>query len=264
MREPLTEAQIEAFEAKHGVRLPEAYRRFLRERGNGGQVADHVIFGLGETEAEHEAMDARVLDALAEPFDPDAAESFETGDEWLDALRGALPIASGPSHESYWLVITGDERGQVWMECVHDGEAAEAVTGDDGELDFAQWVQSLTEPARAAPPPAAAPSELEVVFDERARPIRVDDALRAVIAEIVERIDAGDAPADYDEVAFIRDAQRYAYYVDGEDVHVLVHLERNDRRWFELELESLRMIASGDIRGFDTYSLWARPGSSSR
>ena len=34
---PLTEAEATEFEVKHGITLPEGYRRFLIEVGNGGE-----------------------------------------------------------------------------------------------------------------------------------------------------------------------------------------------------------------------------------
>jgi hypothetical protein len=43
---PLPEADLQAFETSHHIRLPEAYRTFLKHAGNGGAGPYYGIFPL--------------------------------------------------------------------------------------------------------------------------------------------------------------------------------------------------------------------------
>ena len=116
MNSPLTEEQIQDFEGRHSVQLPEDYRLFYKEIGNGG--AGPGNFGLYElTKDEGD---------LSKPFpyiasmDWMALEETVEDDE-LDRLMngredGWLSLCSWGCGEISMLIVTGPKRGQVWID----------------------------------------------------------------------------------------------------------------------------------------------------
>ncbi|GAA4597944.1 hypothetical protein GCM10023194_74160 [Planotetraspora phitsanulokensis] len=57
----LAEAEIDPFEAEHGVTLPEAYREFLTVVGDGGAGPHPGMFTLAESEIRNTAKEDRQI-----------------------------------------------------------------------------------------------------------------------------------------------------------------------------------------------------------
>jgi len=164
----LAAAEILAFEQKHAIRLPEEYRAFLQEVGNGGSE----LFPLGEMDEGFDVRPWQEGDAfigrLAAPFPYTAAWNDLTGypeydkakehdEQWLagyerklDAfelrywvpLNGAIPIAELGCAIRLWLVVAGPERGNVW----HDDRANRnglrpLLTPQGARVSFRQWCE---------------------------------------------------------------------------------------------------------------------------
>ena len=143
---PLPASVVEAFEARHGVSLPEDYRRFITEIGNGGAGPYYGLlpFGQGRRTTRDWESGGLVGD-LSQPFPHVAAwnlsESFwqgepdpppgtppeeedrlwEAWDEELEEhywnpaiMNGAIPICHLGCALRQWLVIHGEQRGFVW------------------------------------------------------------------------------------------------------------------------------------------------------
>jgi uncharacterized protein (TIGR02996 family) len=152
----LTKRELAAWEKATGTTLPEEYRVFLLEIGNGGTMpgsyCDLEVWPLGTGEENP---------ALLEPF-PVTKERFRErlahrpplrGRELfpeLDTSReddplpppGCLAVARYPSYDGVWLVVTGELRGSLW--CAAGWWPEFNVRGE--QLDFLTWfVDTLVE-----------------------------------------------------------------------------------------------------------------------
>jgi len=126
------------------VRLPEGYRQFLLEIGNGGKGPPaYGLMKLGEVRRGFDRSAEEQLAALSRPFPLTAFwiwEAEEPLDEPKRALRarvgdGTLVLGDDGCGMFWHLVVTGPERGQVWQ-----------VTGEGAQpcaprREFLSWVE---------------------------------------------------------------------------------------------------------------------------
>jgi hypothetical protein len=176
LNKPLTEAVISAFETLHRVRLPEEYRAFLTEVGNGGAGPCYGVFPLGMMDSGFEFApwqeEGDFVGVLSKPFpfetewndlsgmpSDDLLERDEAGywaslDEfdkyyWGNSfMNGAIPICHEGCALRIWLVVTGPQAGCLW----HDGRADRAGLAplrlDNGnEATFASWYEGWLDKA---------------------------------------------------------------------------------------------------------------------
>ncbi len=124
----LTEAEIAAFEKKHGVRLPEDYRVFLAKAGNGGLGPDAPRSFMGKSGAGPfygllTLDDAAEDCTLNQPFPfTEATESFPEEVVWgqMDAdlfpgVPGALALCHYGSGVVCYLIVNGPAYGTIWQ-----------------------------------------------------------------------------------------------------------------------------------------------------
>ncbi len=136
---PVKESVIARFEAKHDIELPEDYRLFLTEIGNGGAGPYYGVFKLGEMDNSFSysrwKADDGFMGVLSEPFphtkawndvplfpeEQDDEDAYEADLEAFDAVywnsknvNGAIPICHQGCAYRNWLVVTGPESGNVW------------------------------------------------------------------------------------------------------------------------------------------------------
>jgi len=143
----LSETVVRKFETKHRIRLPEDYRRFLTELGNGGAGPYYGVFKLGEMDDgfgyqkwherngfigvlnkpfPHRSPWNDLTGAPEETGDDEAdEEAFLAFDErYWDAanVNGAIPICHEGCAYREWLVVAGAEVGHMW----HDARTDQA------------------------------------------------------------------------------------------------------------------------------------------
>lgn len=142
---PLSPARLAEFERARGARLPEEYRRFLLEVGDGDTA--NGLYSLDQAYEEsqgawgdHESQP----DFLAKPshFRPDFTctwewwASFECPDDRMDQLQGTLPIQEGGCSDFYLIVVTGADAGAIYS-ADWDENALPARVG----ADFLSWLE---------------------------------------------------------------------------------------------------------------------------
>jgi HEAT repeat protein len=123
LKAPLAEAEVQAFEAKQQIRLPEDYRIFLTRAGNGGAGPYNGIFPLKEWEDFADwVVDDRpeTFLTLPSPLYPEMSRT----EDWKEKLREASPydispyqgtLSLGSQGCSYamQLIVSGSCRGRV-------------------------------------------------------------------------------------------------------------------------------------------------------
>jgi len=164
---PLDESQVETFEREHGLHLPEDYRLFLTEVGNGGAGPFYGIFALGEMDDGADTApwtDGVLTGDLQEPFPhtsawnlpehrfqpPEVFDSDEAEEAWHEALdadyfdsslmNGAIPICHHGCALRTWLVVAGPERGYLWFDGRADHRGLSPHEDAAGQrLTFGAW-----------------------------------------------------------------------------------------------------------------------------
>lgn len=110
---PLPEAEIDAFEAEKGVRLPAAYRAFLIYAGQGGAGPYYGLYRLRQWD---DAIDVEATpDCLLRPcpFQPGPNAWTETVDDLDGPYVGTIAIGTQGCGLAIQLIITGPSRGRV-------------------------------------------------------------------------------------------------------------------------------------------------------
>lgn len=131
----ISEADVLEREAQYGFTLPEAYRAFITQVGDGGQVpgftadCDRLIsFGRYEEEGYS-------LKRVSKPFKLKQSWSGESEARWNMILNdGHLLLADDATDNNtqWFLIVTGPRRGEVWL------RAEDGVQRTD--RDFLSWL----------------------------------------------------------------------------------------------------------------------------
>lgn len=144
VRARLSSGTVDAYEKRHGIQLPSAYRDFLIHVGNGGKgPPEYGVVPLG-----HIPTDMATDENAAWLSLPDVGKVFPFTKTWVwengerstegtDAQVGFGSICLGTDGcGMYWhIIITGPERGHVWMLC------GEGIQPTNPKRDFLQWYE---------------------------------------------------------------------------------------------------------------------------
>jgi hypothetical protein len=157
---PLEPEAVAAFEASQALRLPEDYREFILNVGNGGAGPCYGIYPLlpegsihhGWSNKDHARIDLSVPfphagdwdAAWLDEIDWDAGERPDDSlmEEYLDTrhMAGSLCLCHRGCGDFWLLVVKGDERGNIWMDGRGNLSGIFPESGAHGErLSFSQW-----------------------------------------------------------------------------------------------------------------------------
>ena len=151
---PLGWDAVHAFEAEHGIVLPEPYRSFVATVSDGSYAGppDYGLMELGDLPPDWGA--SRPERCLAKPFPLTAPWIWE--DDELSAHEEET-LASVCDHGSlvlgtdgcgmYWhLIVTGESRGHIWLIADVGATPFGAEFGNTtGKSGFAGWVEHWAE-----------------------------------------------------------------------------------------------------------------------
>jgi len=155
LRPRLAEADLLAWEQAHGVSLPEEYRLFLREIGDGGAMpggyCDFLLLPLAEVRGADSAAKTFPItpDRLRQGMEefvmagrpphglsfPELAKCWEE-DEYP---AGCLVFGHYPSYDWLFVITTGEFRGRVW--CSVNGGLPESSRSSGEPVDFLGWFE---------------------------------------------------------------------------------------------------------------------------
>jgi hypothetical protein len=119
---PLAESEVTAFEARHGLSLPEDYRAFLLQVGDGGAGPYYGLFRLDRSHLPAQDGEDLLPGFLAGAF-PHERSWNELGDgspkaekEYFDPahIRGSLKLSHQGCGYMVRLVLNGPQRGTLW------------------------------------------------------------------------------------------------------------------------------------------------------
>lgn len=168
---------VTKFESKHGVKLPEGYRRFITEVGNGGAGPYYGLFKFQEMDDcfsfQRWKENDGFVGSLAEPFphtkpwneaqeypDENAIANEDVYEAELERIEkvywdpqnvnGAFPICHQGCAIRNWLVITGAEAGNVWVDLRADeGGLEPAKLKRKKRVKFLEWYNDWLQQAVA-------------------------------------------------------------------------------------------------------------------
>jgi len=127
---PLAESEVAAFEARYGVSLPEEYRTFILEIGDGGAGPFYGIFRLDRSDLSARDGEDLLPGFLAAEFPHTQAwnvlgdGSPEADEEYFDPahIHGSLNLSHQGCGYMVRLVLNGAQRGTLW----EDGRSSDA------------------------------------------------------------------------------------------------------------------------------------------
>ena len=167
------ETDLLAFEQSHGIRLPDGYRAFLTQVGNGGQWPWLRVqpfegigplpwrqwdFGVGNLAKPfpHSQPWNDPSGEPAHPDDPDLEEEYERlhliwSEQYfaLSLVDGTIPLHDHGCGRRSWLVVNGPLAGTLWFDARVDPRGLYPLTDHDGRwLRFLEWVLLRVDAAR--------------------------------------------------------------------------------------------------------------------
>ena len=171
----LGDAEVQSFERQHRLKLPAEYRHFVTTVGNGGAGPFYGVFPVGTIDGPFGFQpwpeEDGIVGRLAEPFPLEAEwndlrenpgdgsldsndPEFETKLEQFEArywdssiVNGAIPICHAGCAIRIWLVITGNQRGRLWLDGRAEFSGLSPLYSNGRPATFDSWYEEWLESA---------------------------------------------------------------------------------------------------------------------
>jgi len=154
LRAPAGADAVRSFEEREGVVLPDAYRRFLLEAGNGGAGPYYGLWPLEEcrTPSERDAWfdddDPVPPDYVARPCP--LVPGIPIRDDWMKRLgigcaerfRGTIGLCEQGCSYASLLIVSGEARGRV-VNVDYDGQAPRFADDPDFLAWYERWLDEI-------------------------------------------------------------------------------------------------------------------------
>ena len=151
------EEDLHSFELKYNIHLPEGYRDFLKQLGNGGagpyyglEPLEHGIYGSLDYQDKHDVIDPSGDFMFTEAWnmnitDVNGEADTEKEDMYFDNkwVNGSLRICNFGCGVSINLVVKGKEYGNIWVDDRSSdyGIHPDHYFGNEERLDFLTWYE---------------------------------------------------------------------------------------------------------------------------
>jgi HEAT repeat protein len=147
LNDRLGEADLEAFEQTHRIRLPSDYRAFLQHGGNGGAGPYYGIYPLDKcNDLADWVMEERPDDFLVRacPLHPDLKPTEDWAEQFGDAspYQGTLSLGTRGCTYMMQLVLTGPYSGRV-VYADADGHPPYMIREPDFLSWYERWLDEL-------------------------------------------------------------------------------------------------------------------------
>lgn len=155
----LTEKEILAFEESHCITLPEDYREFISEIGNGGFGPGYGLLPLDKA-----VVDFKLNNKPEIPLNKSFRYQDDWNEEWIfsfdwergypdddivnayistDHISGCLQICHYGHGGTFLLVVNGNEKGHIWFDGRADYGGLVPKKDAGQRISFAEWYMSF-------------------------------------------------------------------------------------------------------------------------
>ncbi len=126
---PLKEEEIQKFEVKHDIVLPNEYRQYIKEISAGGMGPGNGMYFPGTAGLTMDSKPSKKIRSLKTEF------PFENDQEKCSSISGILPLCELGCGQYVALVISGPQRGKVWLDARNDWGGMRSESG----YTFFEW-----------------------------------------------------------------------------------------------------------------------------
>jgi hypothetical protein len=134
LRPTLTEFEIQNFENQQNFSLPQDYRNFLLKFGNGGAGPGYGLYPLQKTRLRGDPTQVF-------PYTKPIQDWMEIESSSRYQYAGALEILTFGCSYYALLILTGAERGRIWLDAEAYSIPSENYSGDKRPCDFLTWYE---------------------------------------------------------------------------------------------------------------------------